>query len=70
MTIPWQLMSDPHAQVAILYLLVISMLWLGKRSLKHGEAIAKLTVLVTNHYAHRFERIRQRLGVEWEDEDQ
>ena len=56
-------------QIACLMVLISAVIWLAKRSMSHGEDIAQLKLLVTNHYKTRFNQIARVLGIQYEDED-
>lgn len=65
----WQILDNHAAQIVLLLILMAWMAWLSRVVLQHSERITVLSVLVTNEYKHRFEQIKDLLGIEkWDDE--
>jgi hypothetical protein len=69
MQVPLSLLSDTRVQAAALLLLLSGEAWLARRSIEQGETLASIKTIVTNHYAHRFKKVQEILGVEWDDGD-
>jgi hypothetical protein len=66
---PQNLLWYDAVQIFALLGLYILFGWLAKRSIKQGEVLARLEILVTNHFSHRFDKLKERVGIEeWDDE--
>ncbi len=70
MQLPIDSFKLDEIQVVMLALLLVVDGWLIARSVKHGEAIATLAALVTNHYNDRFQKIKSYLGFEKYDDEE
>jgi hypothetical protein len=66
--VPDNLLWFDAVQIVLLVLLFAMTVWLAKRSIQHGEKIARLELLMTNHFSHRFDQLKRMLGIAWEDE--
>lgn len=68
--IPGSVLLQPAVQAVLILLLMAGMVWIGQRVIKHGEDIKVLKIIVTNHYQHRFKKIEERLGIEYDDDSE
>lgn len=72
LSIPANLLGMQAVQIVLIVLnLALSLgvgVWLIRRSIDHGERIGRVEAILTNHFLHRFERIRHALHLDWDDD--
>ncbi len=66
--IPPQLYWVPAVQIVLIVLIGILSIWTAKAVIRIDKKVVQLETIITNHFLHRFQKLKEKVGMEWDDD--